>query len=287
MEKNEIFRKVGRIIAELNEQYQYLSEKPENLNDLELELFLANSNFLTDHIEILRKLNGFARQSPEVKGSLPAENSLPVTDAGPGHIFSGTEDTVSAKQPESSAAVPVPAQTDKYTHTPPEPAVETKPEEVKNAEDIHPQKNQLQEDNPGQVSENKMDEEVVKEIVIPEKTVDVEAAVPPDKPVSVPTINDLISARLNPSAMGKQFTQQPVTDLKSIINLNDKLLFIKELFNGYSLAYSEAIELLNRFDRLESADNFLKVNYASKNNWKEKQSAVDKFYEILNRRFAK
>jgi hypothetical protein len=65
------------------------------------------------------------------------------------------------------------------------------------------------------------------------------------------------------------------------------LLFVRDLFNGYSLAYSEAIEILNRFDNFESADNFLKQNYLSKNNWAEKQHVADKFYEILNKRFSK
>jgi hypothetical protein len=39
MNKKEIFKKVAGIIAELNEQYEYLSRDPENLNELELELF--------------------------------------------------------------------------------------------------------------------------------------------------------------------------------------------------------------------------------------------------------
>ena len=70
-----------------------------------------------------------------------------------------------------------------------------------------------------------------------------------------------------------------------MIKLNDKLLFVRDLFNGYSLAYSEAIEILNRFDNFETADNFLKQSYAGKNRWSEKQSTVDHCYEILNRRF--
>jgi len=64
IEKKDIFKKIGGIISELNEQYKFLSENPENLNDLELELFVANSNFLSDHIEILRKLNQATNSQP-------------------------------------------------------------------------------------------------------------------------------------------------------------------------------------------------------------------------------
>jgi hypothetical protein len=76
-----------------------------------------------------------------------------------------------------------------------------------------------------------------------------------------------------------------VLDIKTAINLNDKLLFIKDLFNGYSLAYSEAVELLNRFDNFAEADAFLQSNYALKNGWSEKPQTVEKLYAILRKRF--
>ena len=74
-------------------------------------------------------------------------------------------------------------------------------------------------------------------------------------------------------------------DLKSSISLNDKLLFIRDLFNGYSLAYSEAIELLNRYVTFAEADAFLQTNYALKNNWAEKPQTVEKLYAILRKKF--
>src|ERR1700754_507511 len=57
MKQKEVFKKIGGIIQELSEQYEYLQTVSDNLNDLELELFVANAHFLTDHIEILCKLN--------------------------------------------------------------------------------------------------------------------------------------------------------------------------------------------------------------------------------------
>ena len=76
-----------------------------------------------------------------------------------------------------------------------------------------------------------------------------------------------------------------IKDIKSAVSLNDKLLFIKDLFNGYSLAYSEAMELLNRCGNFEEADQFLQSNYAAKNNWGAKQDTTDKLYDILRKRF--
>ncbi len=57
MKQKEVFKKIGDIIRELNDQYDYLKTVTDDLNDLELELFVSNAHFLTDHIEILCKLN--------------------------------------------------------------------------------------------------------------------------------------------------------------------------------------------------------------------------------------
>src|SRR3954462_10283080 len=57
MKQKEVFNKIGGIIKELNDQYQYLQTSPEALNDLELELFVANTHFLADHAAVLRKIN--------------------------------------------------------------------------------------------------------------------------------------------------------------------------------------------------------------------------------------
>jgi hypothetical protein len=57
MKQQEILKKIGNILKELNEQYEYLHAEEAHTNDLELELFAANAKFLTDHTEILRKIN--------------------------------------------------------------------------------------------------------------------------------------------------------------------------------------------------------------------------------------
>ncbi len=55
MKQKEVFKKIGIIIKELNDQYSYLVENEKELNDLELELFVANARFLADHSEVLQK----------------------------------------------------------------------------------------------------------------------------------------------------------------------------------------------------------------------------------------
>jgi hypothetical protein len=56
MNQEDLLKKTGSILKELQEQFEFLTNNAQKLSELELELFLANANFLTDHIQILRKM---------------------------------------------------------------------------------------------------------------------------------------------------------------------------------------------------------------------------------------
>ncbi|WP_293918565.1 MULTISPECIES: hypothetical protein [unclassified Sphingobacterium] len=143
---------------------------------------------------------------------------------------------------------------------------------------------------PEPVNEQPVAEPVVNTVVIEEKAIVVEESIE-EKPSRPLTLNELISQQKK-AGLGQgnifqtsQNGTERISDLKSAVSLNDKLLFIKDLFNGYSLAYSEAIELLNRFDNLAEADAFLQTNYALKNGWSDKPQTVEKLYAILRKKF--
>lgn len=310
MNKKEIFKKVGGIITELNDQYQYLSQNPDSLNELELELFSANANFLSDHIAVLVKLNENAKKSvkPEA-GTEPAPGvsmsardpyAAPLTEASKEDNEVNIPDWKFELETESSDNLQFEGSDNDKLSGPPlsdeEARVmdeETKLKPVENANDTEPEMKQGSEtekeslpemERENDVQEPEINEPVIKEVVISERTV----ALPVEQTlteISNPTVNDLLSKQATQSTIASQFNQQRTKDLKNMISLNDKLLFVRDLFNGYSLAYSEAIELLNRFDRFEAADNFLKQNYSQKNKWEDKQAVADRFYEILTERF--
>jgi hypothetical protein len=157
----------------------------------------------------------------------------------------------------------------------PPPVKETKPEPVKEVPVVEAKKE------PAPVETVKIEKPAETKRV--ERPAEVKTETATEEPL---TINQIMAAQLNKS--GKASAQphaQPVTDLKQAITLNDKLLYIKDLFNGYNLAYSEAIDILNRFSSFEEAQDFLQNNYATKNRWDTRQATVDKFYELLRRRY--
>jgi len=332
MDKKDIFRKVGVIMAELNEQYQYLSENPESLNDLELELFSANSDFLAEHVKVLKKLNLAEEDKPEIQEAREEEVQIqkkpaPIAEEKAPSLFrepvvetvvperaapSQERENVQVQTEQESAplimedvkvpetAVPEPETVVQQPETlTPEPVVSSAPDKQEpEAELAQPEESGAEEPVPAQEkvvmpeaesaapSASKAESPVINEVIIPERvaTIEVQPQSAAAEEVNRPTVNDIIFAQKNQNQPTARYTE-PVKDLKSIISLNDKLLFIRDLFNGYSLAYSEAVELVNRFDTLEAADSFLKANYAAKNNWAAKQATADKFYELLSRRF--
>lgn len=399
MRQQDVFKKIGIILNELNEQYEYLKTQADNLNDLELELFAANANFLTDHLEILRKLNAHITKSlpPHETFALPA--TPPATQ-----LWNQPETAEPANEPE---AIQIPVETvpepEPVAETQPEPVAEIQEEEPVNevffdfttpraeepqaayVEPVYPHDEEPSHEEhtePAEAEETRQETDVrpileqyqqhdqpapsinigsdagsddefsyirqpEPEVIRHELTLDeadtwpqeeeeeqVQATAPqytePETPVytepatSEPqqaaveahkpdnaqqeaidflrarnvshtafppteaerplTLNERISAQLG--HQHQESAAQPIKDLKSAINLNDKMLFVRDLFNGYSLAYSEAIEILNRFNNFDEANRFLANNYVAKNNWESKPDTADKFYDLLRRRFA-
>jgi hypothetical protein len=335
MNQADIFKKIGVILSELQEQYEFLAQNPEQLNELELELFLANANFLSDHVEIIRKLNISripkelpqhteisAAQAEQIPARPIVQEQAPVVDDLPEPkdytFFEKPADLVEYvnEEPASTAhtfefILNDRPESDKFDF-------EEEPMDVifdrplsKEEEQIIAEKQRLmaeqaRQPEPVPVPEFKADipedqiapapstslveDKVEKQTVQPDlfrkeplPPVEKEAA-----GAARPTLNDLLASNKSSSGLPKvkeENSKPPVADLKGAITLNEKLLYIKDLFNGYNLAYSEAIDLINKMPDLKTADHFLKNNYAEKNNWQAKQGTVDQFYELLARRF--
>ena len=322
MKQQEVFKKIGGIIAELNEQYEYLKTIEGSLNELEIELFLANSNFLTDHVLILSKLN--AQNASQVT-SAPII-SEPKIDM-PEHSQNYFEPLVSIANPEVKSK-PEENLSDKITtdkNDDPAPSIDLKnntdedsysfmhedePETIRH--ELVLDEADMDDDEPYATEAINDDAEEIEippvpasHVVKPEhipapepeqpkiehpERAAVKSVIEPEKEHAKPevlTINQRISAQMAAkSGVADQLHAQSISDLKQAINLNDKLLFVKDLFNGYSLAYSEAIEILNRFTSFAEAEQFLKNNYVAKNHWDTKPETSEKFYALLKRRYA-
>ncbi|HEY8782277.1 MAG TPA: hypothetical protein VIM16_11705 [Mucilaginibacter sp.] len=315
MKQNEIFKRIGDIIQELNEQYEYLKTVPDDLNNLELELFVSNAHFLANHIEILAKLNlqNIKIKTPPVEKTETSheqkyfepmvqvkqadeENTIspPFEEVETG--FANIEDNEEQPAPVADLKTGIPLEPDTILYE----EAETIRHELVLGETGDWDDD---ENSPVENVESTETKQNITAIAVPveplNSSVEITQAKPrndKEEPVTsvkstqdeILTINQKIFSQIGDKAIARteELSVKPISDIKLAITLNDKLLYVKELFNGYNLAYSEAIEILNRFNTFEEAMRFLKTNYVTKNNWDSKPAAMEKFYALLKRRYA-
>jgi len=335
MNQGDIFKKIGQILNELQDQYEFLAHNPEQLNELELELFLANANFLSDHVQIVKKVNSSrpVKELPEHTLDTVKETSDPLIQQEPEPVQKVEE--IEFKSPSFEFILNDSEPTDKFEFE--EKSVDSifdRPLSKEEERIIAEKQRQQMESRSGEIEEATIEEATIEDepepieepvvykqepVAIIQKEVEVPkpASIPTPEPEPIifkapepvnvfvspqvpepaqqepvsnvkPTLNDILAGKSNSNSvnLNLESNKPAITDLKKGITLNEKLLYIKDLFNGYNLAYSEAIDLINKMPDFKTADTFLKGNYAEKNNWASKQTTVDKFYELLNQRFS-
>jgi hypothetical protein len=77
-------------------------------------------------------------------------------------------------------------------------------------------------------------------------------------------------------------SNSPITSLRATIGLNDRFLFIREIFNNNSEKYNTIIDQLDQMETIQQAVDYLKVNLSL-----QKNETSLKFVELLKRRFSK
>lgn len=79
--------------------------------------------------------------------------------------------------------------------------------------------------------------------------------------------------------------QTPIKDLKSYIGLNKRFTFINSLFKGSESKYEEAIATVNGFGNYEQAISYIRDQLVSQYEWKDEESAVSEFFNLVMRRY--
>ena len=108
------------------------------------------------------------------------------------------------------------------------------------------------------------------------------------KPETVKNDKEILSpepTKENTIAKNKSLNDKLTKDLQ--IGLNDKLAFVKHLFNNNMEEYTKVLSQLATIDTEERSiafiDNMVKPEY---NNWNGKEEYVERFMALIERRFA-
>lgn len=86
--------------------------------------------------------------------------------------------------------------------------------------------------------------------------------------------------------LGHKLKETPIKDLRKAIGLNDKFLFIKELFRGDEAMYERSIKTINNFHILPEAEYWINRELTVKLGWDDSRDVVQAFYHLVKRRFS-
>jgi len=78
----------------------------------------------------------------------------------------------------------------------------------------------------------------------------------------------------------------PVRDLKKAIGINDRYLYINELFRGDEDMYERSIKTINAFNIYPEAEYWIQRELKVKLGWNEGTEAVKSFDQLVKRRFS-
>ena len=78
----------------------------------------------------------------------------------------------------------------------------------------------------------------------------------------------------------------PVKDLRKAIGINDRFVFLKELFRGDDAMYERSIKTINAFAIYPEAEYWIRRELKLKLGWDDKNEIVKQFDQLVRRRFA-
>ena len=81
-------------------------------------------------------------------------------------------------------------------------------------------------------------------------------------------------------------TEAPVRDLKKAIGVNDRFLFINELFRGDEAMYERSIKTINNFSIFPEAQYWIQRELKLKIGWNDTDPVVKQFDQLVKRRFS-
>jgi hypothetical protein len=96
----------------------------------------------------------------------------------------------------------------------------------------------------------------------------------------VTSLNENMTQPKSVYDLSSRLQTKPISNIQNAVGLNDKFLFINELFNGDADKYNETIETLNNATHFNEAYNFLVENFE----WDMDNELVQKILDLIRRK---
>jgi hypothetical protein len=100
------------------------------------------------------------------------------------------------------------------------------------------------------------------------------------------TLNDSFVSSSYETVADKLKSSQQVNTLKSMLSINQKFMFINDLFNDSQEDFNKVLDFLESCDTKEAAVSFINNNYLKHNIWNANAPQVKEFLGLLEKKFA-
>jgi len=101
---------------------------------------------------------------------------------------------------------------------------------------------------------------------------------------SMPVLNEKL--RANQIEIGTLLNNEPIKELKKGIGINDRFLFVQELFRGDESMYERSIKTIDGFSIYPEAQFWIQRELKLKIGWNEDSVTVKHFDQLVKRRFS-
>jgi hypothetical protein len=101
---------------------------------------------------------------------------------------------------------------------------------------------------------------------------------------SMPVLNEKL--RANQMEIGALLNNEPIKELKKGIGINDRFLFVQELFRGDETMYERSIKTIDGFAIYPEAQFWIQRELKLKIGWNEDSATVKHFDQLVKRRFS-
>lgn len=129
------------------------------------------------------------------------------------------------------------------------------------------------------------DELLIEEPAVNETVEEIPVPVPQEIPL--PEMKPFEPIELNVHPQVQQFSVPAQRkDIRKAIGINDKYLFLNELFNHHKSNYEETLDELNKMDTYEQAADWINSTAAKENKWDRDDATAHSFYAMLSKHFS-
>ena len=254
----------------INEEIEMVLKHKDRIPRIELDMVMSNLQELYEYFYKLQKLNEKLLTKPIVPKEIPKkpENS-------------GVKEKVEIKHIEKTLPV--------------EKTLKTETKTIENIQQVEETSAEIKTN----IKTEKPKTEAVETFQPPEeKPVETKTYIKPEKPKTPEqkkSTLDLFAENTN--TIGDKFLEKKdksiaasmshnhITNIKKAIGINEKFLFINELFNGNMQEYNQVLDKFNLFNNVYEAEQFIN-ELKSKYNWEAENDAFIKFMEFIKRKFS-